>query len=127
MKLKSVTVAKIERDIYQLIESGEKKLEIRDEEIKTGIVCFVDSKTGKYLGSYRIGPHVEIYTGPEYSRRDMWYEVLSKVASIPESKAEDLFSEAFEYSRTLYIYELGEKVDIMGELFPKIEEEDDEE
>lgn len=123
MKIKSVTVAKIERDIYALIESGLKTLEVRDERIETPTVCFVDSETGEYLGAYLIRDIAEISLSHEYPHRDTWFEMLSFICSIPMQKAHELFDGALLHESTLYVHKLGEKLDIMDELFPRFEEE----
>lgn len=51
-----VATLKIRPSIFELILSGIKQYEIRDSSLEdVNIICYLDSDTGEFLGSYAVG------------------------------------------------------------------------
>lgn len=57
MKTTTIITAKIEPDIYKMIDEGRKNYEVRDESFQNAdVIRYVDNTNGKVLGMYWLGP-----------------------------------------------------------------------
>lgn len=110
MITRSVTVAKIKREYWQMIRDGRKQYEIRSDDVGRGsnAFVFVDADTREYLGCARIKSKTQ-FGG--YDASPWTWSMLSKLCSVPVDELQELFSwvrtiEDAESEVDLYAYEV---------------------
>lgn len=111
MITRSVTVAKIRSEYWQMIADGRKRFEVRDEEVdyQSRLFVFVDAATGEHLGNARI---LRCTTFGGYEGSPWNWSMLSKLAEIPVDELKELFPIAVELGGhaydeyDMYVYEI---------------------
>jgi hypothetical protein len=84
MKTTTIITAKIHPNIYELIRTGEKRYEVRDESFRQAhFIRYIDSRTGKQLGVFAIGMETA------YGRGDD--ETLKLLAKVNDDTFDELF------------------------------------
>lgn len=111
MITRSVTVAKIRREYWQMIADGRKRFELRDEEVdwRSRLFVFVDAATGEHLGNARILSRTAFggYEGSSWN-----WGMLSKLVEVPVDELKELFPDAVELgghaydAYAMYVYEI---------------------
>lgn len=101
MITRSVTVAKIRREYWQMIADGRKRFEVRDEEVdyQSRLFVFVDAATGEHLGNARILNHT-MFGGYEGSPWN--WSMLSKLTEIPVDELKKLFPDQAGQGKSAY-------------------------
>ncbi len=110
MITRSVTVAKIKPEYWQMIKDGRKQYEIRTEEVhrNSSAFVFVDADTQAYLGCARIKSETQ-FGGYESSP---WsWNMLSLLSAVPDNELKELFSwvlkvENAESEVDMHVYEI---------------------
>lgn len=110
MITRSVTVAKIKPEYWQMIKDGRKQYEIRDSEVgyESNVFVFVDADSQTYLGCARIKSETR-FGGYEASP---WsWNMLSLLGAVPVDELKDLFSWLVDDDNTqhgceMYAYEV---------------------
>lgn len=110
MITRSVTVAKIRREYWQMIQDGRKRYEIRDSPVerRSHAFIFVDADSQEYLGCARITSETR-FGG--YDASPWTWNMLSQLSAVPVDELKDLFSwmlgvENMESEVDLYAYEV---------------------
>lgn len=110
MITRSVTVAKIRREYWQMIQDGCKRYEIRDSPVErtSSVFVFVDAESQEYLGCARITSETR-FGG--YDASPWTWNMLSQLSTIPVDELKELFSwmlgvENMESEVDLYAYEV---------------------
>lgn len=110
MITRSVTVAKIRRDYWQMIQDGRKRYEIRDSQVDSTscVFVFVDAESHEHLGCARITSETR-FGG--YDASPWTWSILSQLSAVPVDELRDLFSwmlgvENMESEVDLYVYEV---------------------
>ncbi|MFT8640107.1 MAG: hypothetical protein ABF758_09085 [Bifidobacterium sp.] len=102
-----IVKAKIRPEIFELIESGRKRFEVRSDDFEdASIIHYVSSETGETLGYYEIDEHqAEIHGGNA--------DLLATVASVsPDTILECGLIDA---PWRAYVAEIGYRIDDIGE------------
>ncbi|RYQ42253.1 hypothetical protein [Bifidobacterium pseudolongum] len=110
MITRSVTVAKIRREYWQMIQDGRKRYEIRDSPVdrRSHAFVFVDADSQEHLGCARITSETR-FGGPDASP---WtWSMLSQLSAVPVDELQELFSwmlgvKDMESKVDLYAYEV---------------------
>lgn len=110
MITRSVTVAKIKPEYWQMIKDGRKQYEIRDSEVgyESNVFVFVDADSQTYLGCARIKSETR-FGGYEASP---WsWNMLSLLSAVPVNELKELFSwvlkvENAESEVDMHVYEI---------------------
>lgn len=91
MITRSVTVAKIRREYWQMIQDGRKRYEIRSNAVACDsyVFVFVDADTREYLGCARITSETR-FGG--YDASPWTWDMLSQLSSVPVDELQELFS-----------------------------------
>lgn len=110
MITRSVTVAKIKREYWQMIQDGRKRYEIRSSLVESGsnVFVFVDADTREYLGCAHIKSETQ-FGG--YDASPWTWSMLSQLCSVPVDELKELFSwmlgvKDAESEVDLYVYEV---------------------
>lgn len=110
MITRSVTVAKIRREYWQMIQDGRKRYEIRDSSVgrTSSVFVFVDAESQEHLGCARITSETR-FGG--YDASPWTWSMLSQLSTIPVDELKELFSwmlgvEDMESEVDLYAYEV---------------------
>lgn len=110
MITRSVTVAKIRRDYWQMIQDGRKRYEIRDSQVdrRSHAFIFVDADSQEYLGCARIISETR-FGG--YGASPWTWGMLSQLSAVPVIELQGLFSwmlgvKDMESEVDLYVYEV---------------------
>lgn len=110
MITRSVTVAKIRREYWQMIKDGRKRYEIRDSpaERTSCAFVFVDAESQEHLGCARITSETR-FGG--YGASPWTWNMLSQLSTVPVDELKELFSwmlgvENMESEVELYAYEV---------------------
>lgn len=110
MITRSVTVAKIRREYWQMIQDGRKRYEIRDSQVdrRSHAFIFVDADSQEHLGCARITSETR-FGG--YDASPWTWSMLSQLSTIPVDELQELFSwmlgvEDMESEVDLYVYEV---------------------
>lgn len=113
MKFTRIITAKIEPDIYQLIEQGKKHYEIRDEDFDhADAIRYVSSADGRLLGMYALGL---ARTHLRDESTDQW---LIEASGLGRAQFDKLFGQRqFKQIQFLYSAEIGRKLDNLDDLF----------
>lgn len=110
MITRSVTVAKIRRDYWQMIQDGRKRYEIRDSPVDdtSSVFVFMDAESQEHLGCARITSETR-FGG--YDASPWTWNMLSQLSTVPVDELKELFSwmlgvENMESEVDLYVYEV---------------------
>lgn len=110
MITRSVTVTKIRREYWQMIQDGRKRYEIRDSQVdrRSHAFIFVDADSQEYLGCARITSETR-FGG--YDASPWTWNMLSQLSTIPVIELQELFSWMLgvpdaESEVDLYVYEV---------------------
>lgn len=110
MITRSVTVAKIRREYWQMIQDGRKRYEIRDSPVdrRSHAFIFVDADSQEHLGCARITSETR-FGG--YDASPWTWNMLSQLSTVPVDELQELFSwmlgvENMESEIDLYAYEV---------------------
>lgn len=110
MITRSVTVAKIRREYWQMIQDGRKRYEIRDSRVDywSHAFVFVDADSQEYLGCARITSETR-FGG--YDASPWTWSMLSQLSAVPVDELQELFSwmlgvKDMESEVDLYAYEV---------------------
>lgn len=110
MITRSVTVAKIRREYWQMIQDGRKRYEIRDSPVErtSSVFVFVDAESQEHLGCARITSETR-FGG--YDATPWTWNMLSQLSTVPVDELQGLFSwilgvENMESEVDLYVYEV---------------------
>lgn len=110
MITRSVTVAKIRREYWQMIKDGRKRYEIRDSPVErtSSVFVFVDADSQEHLGCARITSETR-FGG--YDASPWTWNMLSQLSTVPVDELKELFSwmlgvEDMESEVDLYAYEV---------------------
>ncbi|GAA6124206.1 hypothetical protein BPY_23140 [Bifidobacterium psychraerophilum] len=102
MNMTRIITAKIQPDIYTLIEDGVKHFEVRNESFEgADIIHYVSSETGETLGFYETDGSQSVISGQD---RDL----LALVSAVPIAFVEKLGLTAL---RQVYVAHIGGRVD----------------
>lgn len=108
MRTRSVTVAKLRRDYWERIKRGEKRFEVRDEQVNPNSTMFVftDPDTGEHLGNARI--ITEHQFGGLGNNATWTWELLAKLGDVTVEELQRLFPTAEQVGDeyTFYVYEI---------------------
>lgn len=91
MITRSVTVAKIKREYWQMIRDGRKRYEIRSNAVAydSQVFVFVDADSQEYLGCARIKGETQ-FGG--YDNSPWTWNMLSQLSTVPVDELQELFS-----------------------------------
>ena len=107
MITRSVTVAKIRREYWQMIQDGRKRYEIRDSPVErtSCAFVFVDAESQEHLGCARITSETR-FGG--YDASPWTWNMLSQLSTVPVDELKELFSWmlGMESEVELYAYEV---------------------
>ena len=110
MITRSVTVAKIRREYWRMIQDGRKRYEIRDSQVdrRSHAFIFVDADSQEYLGCARITSETR-FGG--YDASPWTWNMLSQLSTVPVDELKNLLSwmrgvENMESEVDLYVYEV---------------------
>ena len=110
MITRSVTVAKIRREYWQMIQDGRKRYEIRDSPVdrRSHAFVFVDADSQEHLGCARITSETR-FGG--YDASPWTWSMLSQLSAVPVDELQELFSwmlgvKDMESEVDLYVYEV---------------------
>lgn len=110
MITRSVTVAKIRREYWQMIQDGRKRYEIRDSPVErtSSVFVFVDAESQEHLGCARITSETR-FGG--YDASPWTWSMLSQLSAVPVDELQELFSwmlgvKDMESEVDLYVYEV---------------------
>lgn len=110
MITRCVTVAKIRREYWQMIQDGRKRYEIRDSPVdrRSHAFVFVDADSQEHLGCARITSETR-FGG--YDASPWTWGMLSQLSAVPVDELQELFSwmlgvENMESEVDLYVYEV---------------------
>ncbi|RYQ42420.1 hypothetical protein PG2000B_1113 [Bifidobacterium pseudolongum subsp. globosum] len=110
MITRCVTVAKIRREYWQMIQDGRKRYEIRDSPVdrRSHAFVFVDADSQEHLGCARITSETR-FGG--YDASPWTWGMLSQLSAVPVDELQELFSwmlgvKDMESEVDLYVYEV---------------------
>lgn len=110
MITRSVTVAKIRREYWQMIQDGRKRYEIRDSPVdrRSHAFVFVDADSQEHIGCARITSETR-FGG--YDASPWTWSMLSQLSAVPVDELQELFSwmlgvKDMESEVDLYAYEV---------------------
>lgn len=110
MITRCVTVAKIRREYWQMIQDGRKRYEIRDSPVdrRSHAFVFVDADSQEHLGCARITSETR-FGG--YDASPWTWGMLSQLSAVPVDELQELFSwmlgvKDMESEIDLYVYEV---------------------
>ncbi|RYQ24831.1 hypothetical protein PG2048B_1133 [Bifidobacterium pseudolongum subsp. globosum] len=91
MITRSVTVAKIKREYWQMIKDERKRYEIRSNAVAydSQVFVFVDADSQEYLGCARIKGET-LFGG--YDNSPWTWNLLSQLSAVPVDELQELFS-----------------------------------
>lgn len=91
MITRSVTVAKIRREYWQMIQDGRKRYEICSNAVACDsyVFVFVDADSQEYLGCARINGETQ-FGG--YDNSPWTWNMLSQLSAVPVDELQELFS-----------------------------------
>jgi hypothetical protein len=118
MRLTSIITAKIKPGIYRKIESGEKTLEVRDDDYGFAeAIRYVSSIDGHYMGTYRIDGFTSLPAATPIER-----EIARKAACVSREEFTELFPvEMTSGAMPLDVALIGERIDDYQQLFQEEE------
>lgn len=101
MITRSVTVAKIRREYWQQIADGQKRFELRSQQVdyESQAFVFMDAVTGEHLGNARI---LACTTFGGYDASSWDWSMLSKLVDVPVPELQELFPVAVELGNKAY-------------------------
>lgn len=110
MITRSVTVAKIRREYWRMIQDGRKRYEIRSSQVdlRSRAFIFVDADSQEYLGCARIKSETR-FGG--YDASPWTWSMLSQLSTVPVDELQELFSWMLgvtdaESEVDMYVYEV---------------------
>jgi hypothetical protein len=114
MKTTTIITAKIKPGIYQMIESGEKTLEVRDDKYQgADAIRYVSSVDGRYLGTYRIDDTTSLPMDRQIDR-----EIARSAACVSKDTFDNLFTtDNFPPECPIEVALIGERIDDYQQLF----------
>jgi hypothetical protein len=103
MRMTRIITAKIQPDIFKLIESGVKRFEVRSEDFNNAsIIRYRSSETGETLGYYEINEYQsEIHAGSA--------DLLALIASVSADVIDDCG--LLDVPNSVYVTEIGYRID----------------
>lgn len=107
MKFVKIVKAKIRPDIFDLIESGRKRFEVRSDDFDdASVIHYVSAETGETLGYYEI--HAR-----QSALHTTSIPLLALIAGVSEKDIADLGLP--NPLNIVYIAEIGDRIDDIGE------------